>query len=153
MIAEMGSLVERQIADCLDALVNRDPEIAQRAIALDPDIDSLQHEIEEKAVFTIARRQPMAIDLREIIGALRIANDLERVGDLAKNIAKRVLPLSDDLIPANLMLGVERMGAMVLDRIRRCSTATRIATRRGTRGLEWRRRNRFCAARRCSVNC
>src|SRR5207244_11150955 len=76
MIAEMGGLVEKQIADSLDALADRDPDIAQRPIALDPKIDALQHEIEEKAVFTIARRQPMAIDLREIIGALRIANDL-----------------------------------------------------------------------------
>jgi phosphate transport system protein len=60
----------------------------------------------------------MAIDLREIIGALRIANDLERVGDLAKNIGKRVLPLSEDMHPASLMLGVERMGEVVLERIR-----------------------------------
>jgi phosphate transport system protein len=118
MVAEMGGLVETQIADSLDALADRDSDIAQRPIALDPKIDALQHEIEEKAVFTIARRQPMAIDLREIIGALRIANDLERVGDLAKNNAKRVLPLSEEVQPANLMLGVERLGEMVLERIR-----------------------------------
>jgi phosphate transport system protein len=118
MVAEMGGLVEKQIADSLDALADRDSDIAQRPIALDPKIDALQHEIEEKAVFTIARRQPMAIDLREIIGALRIANDLERVGDLAKNNAKRVLPLSEEVQPANLMLGVERLGEMVLERIR-----------------------------------
>ncbi len=118
MVAEMGHLVEKQIADSLDALANRDAELGQRAITADPVIDALQHEIEEKAVLTIARRQPMAIDLREIIGAVRIANDLERVGDLAKNIGKRVLPLSEDLHPANLMLGVERMGELVLGRIR-----------------------------------
>jgi phosphate transport system protein len=118
MVAEMGHLVEKQIADSLDALANRDAELGQRAITADPGIDALQHEIEEKAVLTIARRQPMAIDLREIIGAVRIANDLERVGDLAKNIGKRVLPLSEDLHPANLMLGIERMGELVLGRIR-----------------------------------
>jgi phosphate transport system protein len=118
MVAEMGGLVEKQIADSLDALENRDWETAQRAIVVDPKIDALQHEIEEKAVFTIARRQPMAIDLREIIGALRIANDLERVGDLAKNIAKRVLPLAEEVQPTSLMLGVERLGEMVLERIR-----------------------------------
>jgi phosphate transport system protein len=118
MVDEMGRLVEKQIADALDALSNRDPELGQRAITIDPSIDALQQEIEEKAVLTIARRQPMAIDLREIIGAVRIANDLERVGDLAKNIGKRVLPLSEDLHPANLMLGVERMGEIVLERIR-----------------------------------
>jgi len=118
MVVDMGSLVERQIVYCLDALATRDFEAAQRAVALDPNVDTLQHEIEEKAVFTIARRQPMAIDLRQIIGALRIANDLERVGDLAKNIGKRVLPLSDDADPGDLMLGVERIGAMALDRVR-----------------------------------
>jgi phosphate transport system protein len=118
MVAEMGHLVEKQIADSLDALANRDSELGQRAITADPAIDALQHEIEEKAVLTIARRQPMAIDLREIIGAVRIANDLERVGDLAKNIGKRVLPLSEELHFANLMLGVERMGELVLGRIR-----------------------------------
>jgi phosphate transport system protein len=118
MVIEMGGLVEKQIADSLDGLANRDADLAQRAIAVDPNIDALQHEIEQKAIQTIARRQPMAIDLREIIGALRIANDLERVGDLAKNIGKRVLPLSEDLHAANLMLGVERMGEVVLERIR-----------------------------------
>ena len=118
MVAEMGHDVEKQIADALDALGNRDPDLAQRAITIDAGIDALQHQIEEKAVLTIARRQPMAIDLREIIGAVRIANDLERMGDLAKNIGKRVVPLSEDLHPANLMLGVERMGELVLGRIR-----------------------------------
>jgi phosphate transport system protein len=118
MVIEMGGLVEKQIADSLGGLANRDADLAQRAIAVDLNIDALQHEIEQEAVLTIARRQPMAIDLREIIAALRIANDLERVGDLAKNIAKRVLPVSEDLRPADLMLGVERMGEAVLERIR-----------------------------------
>ena len=89
MVEEMGARVLKQIADSLDALANQDSDLGQRAIAVDPEIDSLQHAIEEKAVLTIARRQPMAIDLREIIGAVRISNDLERVGDLAKNIGKR----------------------------------------------------------------
>ena len=95
-----------------------------RAIAVDPEIDSLQHAIEEKAVLTIARRQPMAIDLREIIGAVRISNDLERVGDLAKNIGKRILPLAADVHPENLMLGVERMGELVLGRMREVTGQT-----------------------------
>ncbi len=118
MIEQMGSDVVKQVADSLDALANRDADLGQRAITVDPEIDSLQHAIEEKAVLTIARRQPMAIDLREIIGAVRISNDLERVGDLAKNIGKRILPLATDVHPDNLMLGVERMGELVLGRIR-----------------------------------
>src|SRR6202047_5128499 len=90
-IVEMGGLVEQQIADAMEALVDQDMDRAPRVIAGDSQIDPLQREIEEKAVLTIARRQPMAIDLRETIAALRIANDLERMGDYAKNIAKRVL--------------------------------------------------------------
>ena len=90
MVAEMGGLAEKQIADAVGALARRDAERAKRVIETDAKIDALQREIEEKAVLTIARRQPMAVDLREIVSALRIANDLERIGDLAKNIAKRV---------------------------------------------------------------
>jgi phosphate transport system protein len=118
MVEEMGERVLEQIADSLDALANRDADLGQRAITVDPEIDSLQQAIEGKAVLTIARRQPMAIDLREIIGAVRISNDLERVGDLAKNIGKRILPLATDVHPDNLMLGVERMGELVLGRMR-----------------------------------
>src|SRR4051794_26338663 len=77
-VAEMGGLAEKQIADAVAALAKRDTELAQRVAALDPTIDTLQREIEEKAILTIARRQPMAIDLREIVGALRVSNDLER---------------------------------------------------------------------------
>ena len=118
MVAEMGGLAEKQIADAIDALAKRDAERARRVVAIDPSIDALQHEIEEKAVLTIARRQPMAVDLREIVGALRVANDLERIGDLAKNIGKRVDALSGDFHPQKLIRGVEHMGSMVLDQLK-----------------------------------
>ena len=88
-IAEMGGLAEKQITDAIEALVKHDIALAKRIIAADDQVDALQREIEEKAVVAIARRQPMAVDLREIVGALRISNDLERIGDLAENIAKR----------------------------------------------------------------
>ena len=87
-IAEMGRLDAEQISDATEALTKRDAALAKRIIAQDDRVDELQREIEEKAIATIARRQPMAVDLREIVGALRISNDLERVGDLAENIAK-----------------------------------------------------------------
>jgi len=93
-IAEMGRLDGEQIADAIDALFKRDTALAERVIAADDRVDALQRAMEKKAVATIARRQPMAVDLREIVGALRIANDLERVSDLAENIAKRVRPIS-----------------------------------------------------------
>src|SRR5512144_2002237 len=118
MVAEMGGLAEKQVADSVDALAKRDTTLAQRVTAADAAIDVLQREIEEKAVLTIARRQPMAIDLREIVGALRVANDLERIGDLAKNIGKRVLALNSEFHPPKLIRGVEHMGALVLAQLK-----------------------------------
>jgi phosphate transport system protein len=78
----------------------------------------LQRQIEEKAVLTIARRQPMAVDLREVVGALRVSSDLERVGDLAKNIGKRVLALDGDFQPQKLIRGVEHMAELVLGQLK-----------------------------------
>src|SRR6195256_5865671 len=118
MVAEMGGLAERQIADSVDALARRDSDRAQRTVAGDPSIDALQAEVEEKAVLTIARRQPMAVDLREIIGALRVANDLERIGDLAKNIGKRVLALDGEFRPQQVIRGVEHMTDLVLGQLK-----------------------------------
>jgi phosphate transport system protein len=113
-VAEMGGLAERQIADALRALTDRDTDLAERVMATDPTIDAMQHDIEEKAVLTIARRQPMAVDLREIVGAMRVCNDLERIGDHAKHVAKRVVALDMDLHPQRLIRGVEHMASLVL---------------------------------------
>ena len=112
-VAEMGGLAERQIGDATQALVDRDTELAERVISTDPTIDALQHEIEEKAILTIARRQPMAVDLREIVGAMRVCNDLERIGDHAKHIGKRVVALEDDSYPPKLIRGVAHMATLV----------------------------------------
>ena len=112
-VAEMGGLVERQISDAVQALAERDLELGERVMATDPAIDALQRDIEEKAILTIARRQPMAIDLREIVGAMRVANDLERVGDHAKHIGKRVVALGTDFHAQKLIRGVEHMAELV----------------------------------------
>jgi phosphate transport system protein len=118
VVVEMGGLAERQIVNALEALEKHDTGLAQRVIADDAKIDTLQREIEEKAILTIARRQPMAIDLREVVGALRVSNDLERIGDLAKNIAKRVGALDSDFQPQQVMRGVEHMTDLVLAQIK-----------------------------------
>ena len=118
MVAEMGGLAEKQVAAAVDALARRDTTLAQRVTAADVHIDTLQHEIEEKAVLTIARRQPMAVDLREIVSALRISNDLERIGDLAKNIAKRVIALNAEFPPPKLIRGVEHMTDLLLGQLK-----------------------------------
>ena len=118
MVAEMGGLSEKQIADAVDALAKRDARLAQRVVAVDPTIDALQREIEERAILTIARRQPMAVDLREIVGALRVSNDLERIGDLAKNIAKRVVAIGNEFHPHKVIRGVEHMTDLVLNQLK-----------------------------------
>jgi phosphate transport system protein len=102
----------------VDALSRHDAVLAQSVIAQDVKIDLLQREIEEKAILTIARRQPMAVDLRDVVGALRVSNDLERIGDLAKNIAKRVMVLDSDLHLQKVMRGVEHMTDLVLTQIK-----------------------------------
>jgi len=118
MVAEMGGLAERQVADAVDALARRDTALAQRVTAADAQIDALQREIEEKSVLTIARRQPVASDLREVVGALRLANDVERIGDLAKNIAKRVIALNGEFPPPKLIRGVEHMTDLLLSQLK-----------------------------------
>ena len=119
-VAEMGGLAERQVADSVAALDAARCRVWQRAWSTgDAAIDALQHEIEEKAVLTIARRQPMAIDLRDDRRrAPQSSNDLERIGDLAKNIAKRVTALNDDFHPQKLIRGVEHMATLVLGQLK-----------------------------------
>ncbi len=108
-IAEMGGIAEKMVIDAMDALANSDAPLAQFVIACDERLDNLQREIEESAILTIARRQPMAVDLREIIGAIRVAGDLERVGDLAKNIAKRSLKIGDVTRNPHEVVGLKHM--------------------------------------------
>jgi len=94
IIAEMGGIAEVQIADAIDGLIKRDVEQAERVIERDKRIDNLEHELDEFATTMLALRQPMADDLRIIIAALKTAVVLERIGDYAKNIAKRTIALS-----------------------------------------------------------
>ncbi len=88
-IAQMGGHAERMVEQAVAALVGADAALAARVIADDKVLDEGQREIDDRAIVVIAKRQPMADDLREVIGAIRISSDLERVGDLGKNIAKR----------------------------------------------------------------
>ena len=106
MIAEMGGRVERQLQGAINALVRHDCDMGQMVVLADTALDVLQQEIEDRAIATIATRQPMAVDLREVIGVLRIASDLERIGDLAKNIAKRVAVLNGDDLPRQARRGM-----------------------------------------------
>ncbi|MCR4283298.1 MAG: phosphate signaling complex protein PhoU, partial [Bauldia sp.] len=117
-IAEMGGLAEQHVADSVTALVSRDLDLAHRVISADERIDMLQQQIEEHAVLMIARRQPMAQDLREIVAAIHIATDLERVGDLAKNTAKRVIAIESNFGAQRLISGVEHMAELSLNQLK-----------------------------------
>ncbi|MEQ8281412.1 MAG: phosphate signaling complex protein PhoU [Parvibaculum sp.] len=112
-IAQMGGLTEAQLSASIEAVVRRDAQLAERTIREDQRIDALEAEIESHAIRMIALRQPMAADLREAIAAIKISIDLERIGDLAKNIAKRALVLQNDFEGANrLIQGIARMGRL-----------------------------------------
>src|SRR5687768_14800145 len=93
-ISEMGGLCEELLAESLESVQNRDPEMARSVIERDRLLDAMEAAIEESVVRVIALRQPVAADLRVLIAAMKIATTLERIGDLAKNIAKRAIPLS-----------------------------------------------------------
>jgi len=110
-LAEMGGFAEEQLARAIQALAKRDIVLADQVIANDQKLDDLERQIEEKAIRTIAKRQPMASDLREIMVAIRISSDIERIGDLAKNTAKRAHAISEAL-PRKLATGLTRMGTM-----------------------------------------
>ena len=111
-IAEMGGIGEKMLADAIDALIRLDADLAHAIVAMDKRLDALQREVEETAVLIIARRQPVGIDLREIVAAMRISGDLERVGDLAKNIAKRAVALSQEQRLPRAMIGLRHMGEL-----------------------------------------
>ena len=117
-IIEMGGLVEQQIAHAIEALVNRSIEQADQVVEQDDQIDRMEEEIDQHAIRLLATRQPMAVDLRVITMAMKIGNDLERIGDYAANIAKRCARLASSP-PIKPLYTIPRMAqiaqAMVKD--------------------------------------
>ena len=109
LVAQMGGLAEAQLASAIEAIARRDSAAAERAVGGDARIDEMQAEIEERALKLLALRQPMAVDLRETLAAIKAAAELERIGDLAKNIAKRALVLNREP-PLRLTQSLARMG-------------------------------------------
>jgi phosphate transport system protein len=111
-IAEMGGLVVKAVTDAVLALAHRDGELARSVVELDVRIDAIRRVIEERSILAIARRQPVAVDLREIVASFRIANELERFGDLAKNIARRAAEVGE-LGPTRAVRRLEQMASLV----------------------------------------
>ena len=137
-VVEMGRPAKQQIEGASCALLARDIEFAERVAAADSRLDMLHREIEAFAVTTIARRQPVAVDLRELVGAMRIAIDLERIGDFAKNIAKRVAALTRDFRIDGVMPQLDVMSQQVVGQL--ISVLQSYETRDSSKALEvWRK--------------
>ena len=108
-IAEIGGHCEQLLVNAFAALERRDPQRAASAAKSDEAIDRLERRLQEQAVLMLARRQPMANDLRHVLTVIRIASDLERIGDLSKNIAKRAIAVAHETPPKSLLAGLAHM--------------------------------------------
>ncbi|UDL94300.1 MULTISPECIES: phosphate signaling complex protein PhoU [Lichenihabitans] len=117
-IAEMGGIAEKMLSDAMDALTNSDVDLARSVVAMDPRLDILQRQIEDSAILTIAKRQPMAMDLREIVAAIRVSGDLERVGDLAKNIASRAMKIASEQRLPRAVIGLKHMNELAATQLK-----------------------------------
>jgi phosphate transport system protein len=112
MMTEMGGIVETQVALAADAIMQRDAASATRALEEDPKVDALEREVESFVIRLLALRQPVAGDLRQIVAALKITSDMERIGDYAANVAKRSIVLAQFSLPYSLA-GLAHMARMV----------------------------------------
>ena len=117
VIAEMGGLAEAQLTRAVDALVRRNTELATEVVQDDKRIDALETEVGQMTVRMLALRQPMAQDLREVVAAIKIASDIERIGDYAKNIAKRAIVLATHA-PLKPVASIPRMSQLALQIIK-----------------------------------
>ena len=121
-ILRLGTLVEEAISKSITALINRDTSLAQRVIVNDSEIDAMEVEVEEECLKMLALYQPVAADLRFVVAALKINNDLERMGDLARNIAKRVTQLEGG-DPYDLPPEIRTMATQAQEMVRQCLDA------------------------------
>ena len=112
MMTEMGGIVETQVALAADAIMQRDAASATRVVEEDPKVDALEREVESFVIRLLALRQPVAGDLRQIVAALKITSDMERIGDYAANVAKRSIVLAQFSLPYSLA-GLAHMARMV----------------------------------------
>jgi len=118
MLAHMGGLAEHALGQAIDALYHRDPELAEVTLENDRAIDKLERDVDDLAISIIARRGPVASDLRQIVAAIRIAVDLERIGDLSKNIAKRAIAIAGEPHPKQVITGFMHIGEAALRQLK-----------------------------------
>ncbi|WMT87622.1 phosphate signaling complex protein PhoU [Pelagibacterium sp. 26DY04] len=117
-ISEMGGLVEKAIVNATEALIRADSELALATVAADKKIDAMQTQIDDMAVSIIARRQPMAQDLRLVIASIHVANDLERIGDMAKSTARRSTQIEGLAMSVQFKNGLRHMGELALRQVK-----------------------------------
>jgi phosphate transport system protein len=117
LLRDMGALAGSMVEASARALLQSDNALAQRVISDDTVMDAKQRELDDSAITLIAKRQPMAQDLRSVVGAIRMAADYERIGDLAKNIAKRVGAVGESAAPRNLSHSIEAMAGLALEQV------------------------------------
>ncbi|MBV8912181.1 MAG: phosphate signaling complex protein PhoU [Acetobacteraceae bacterium] len=117
LLAEMGGIVESQLALATQAIVGQDPDMATRAVQQDSAVDTLERQVEQLVMRMLALRQPMASDLRQIVAALKISAGLERIGDYAKNVAKRSIVLTQFALPFSLT-GLGSMARLAQENLR-----------------------------------
>jgi phosphate transport system protein len=118
-IAEMGGFAQAAVSDAIDALRKRDGDLAAAVVNGDKRLDAMEAEVAAMVVRLLALRQPMAIDLRTVVASLRISSDLERIGDYAKNIAKRSLILNEmpPTGPISSIYNLSRMAQVMLNQV------------------------------------
>jgi phosphate transport system protein len=117
MITQMGGIVETQVALAAEAIMHRDAAAAARAVEEDPKVDALEREVETFVIRLLALRQPVAGDLRQIVAALKITGDIERIGDYAANVAKRSIVLAEFSLPYSLT-GLAHMARLVQQQLK-----------------------------------
>ncbi len=117
MITQMGGIVETQVALAAEAIMHRDAAAATRAVEEDPKVDALEREVETFVIRLLALRQPVAGDLRQIVAALKITGDIERIGDYAANVAKRSIVLAEFSLPFPLA-GLAHMARLVQQQLK-----------------------------------
>lgn len=117
LLTQMGGIVESQVALAAEAIINRDAAAATRAVEEDPKVDALEREAEQFVIRLLALRQPVAGDLRQIVMALKITGDLERIGDYAANVAKRSIVLAEFSLPYSLT-GLAHMARLVQENLK-----------------------------------
>ncbi len=118
MVAQMGGMAEHALGQAIDALLKRNPDLAGVTLEKDKDIDRLERLVDEHGVLILIRRQPVASDLRQVMTAIRVAGDLERIGDLAKNIAKRAITIAGEQQPKQVMAGFKHIGEAALRQLK-----------------------------------